>query len=79
MFQMASADWAPVINPVANLVFSTRGGAHTVIVDGKILLAAGKVCSLDEQSVLVDSQKSADALMDRSGLRQFCSPRWALD
>jgi 5-methylthioadenosine/S-adenosylhomocysteine deaminase len=78
MFQMASADWAPVINPVANLVFSTRGGAHTVIVDGKILLAAGQVCSLDEQGVLEESQKSADALMDRSELRRFCSPRWAL-
>jgi 5-methylthioadenosine/S-adenosylhomocysteine deaminase len=79
MFQMASADWAPVINPVANLVFSTRGGAHTVIVDGEILLAAGQVCSLDEQSVLEDSQKSADALVDRSGLRRFCSSRWALN
>ncbi len=78
MFQMVSADWAPVINPVANLVFSTRGGAHTVIVDGEILLAAGRVRSLDEQSVLEDAQKSADALMDRSGLRRFCSPRWAL-
>jgi len=78
MFQMASADWAPVINPVANLVFSTRGGAHTVIVDGEVLLAAGKVCSLDEQSILEDSQKCADALIDRSGLRRFCSSRWAL-
>jgi 5-methylthioadenosine/S-adenosylhomocysteine deaminase len=79
MFRMVAADWAPVINPVANLVFSTRGGAHTVIVDGEILLAAGEVCALDEQSILEDSQKSADALMDRSGLRRFCSPRWALD
>jgi 5-methylthioadenosine/S-adenosylhomocysteine deaminase len=79
MFQMASADWAPVINPVANLVFSTRGGAHTVIVDGEVLLAAGKVCSLDEQGILEDSQKCADALIDRSGLRRFCSSRWALN
>jgi 5-methylthioadenosine/S-adenosylhomocysteine deaminase len=79
MFKMLAADWAPVINPVANLVFSTRGGAHMVIVDGEILLAGGKVCSLDEQSVLEDSQTSADALIDRSGLRRFCASRWAVN
>ena len=39
MFRMLAADWAPVINPVANLVFSSRGGAHTVLVDGNVLLA----------------------------------------
>ena len=37
LFNMVSADWAPVINPIANLVFSSRGGAHTVIVDGRDL------------------------------------------
>ena len=61
LFNMVSADWAPVINPIANFVFSSRGGAHTVIVDGRDLMAAGRVCSLDEELILQESQLRAEA------------------
>ena len=76
LFNMISADWAPVINPIANLVFSSRGGAHTVIVDGRDLMAAGRVCSLDEELILQESQLRAEALVERSGLGAFCVPQW---
>jgi 5-methylthioadenosine/S-adenosylhomocysteine deaminase len=78
LFNMVSADWAPVINPIANLVFSSRGGAHTVIVDGHDLMAAGRVCSMDEERILRESQQRAEALVGRSGLRGFCAPQWPL-
>ena len=78
LFNMISADWAPVINPIANLVFSSRGGAHTVIVNGHDLMAAGRVCSLDEELILQESQQRADALVGRSGLLAFCVPQWPL-
>src|ERR1700738_5729917 len=39
LFRMLAADWAAGIHPVANMVFSSRGGAHTVLVDGNILIA----------------------------------------
>ena len=78
LFNMVSADWAPVINPIANLVFSSRGGAHTVIVDGHDLMAAGRVCSLDEELILQESQQRAEALVGRSGLLAFCVPQWPL-
>jgi 5-methylthioadenosine/S-adenosylhomocysteine deaminase len=78
LFNMVSADWAPVINPIANLVFSSRGGAHTVIVDGRDLMAAGRVCSLNEELILQESQVRAEALVERSGLGAFCVPQWPL-
>jgi 5-methylthioadenosine/S-adenosylhomocysteine deaminase len=78
LFNMASADWAPTINPLANLVFSSRGGAHSVIVDGKILMSCGDVCTLDEETVLEQGQFSAEAIAKRSGLYRFCAPGWVL-
>jgi len=77
-FNMIAADWAPVINPIANLVFSCRGGAHTVIVDGRDLMTAGRVCSIDEDRVLHESQLRAEAIAQRSGLDRFCTSRWAV-
>ncbi len=78
MFRMLAADWAPVINPVANLVFSSRGGAHTVLVDGNILLADGRLQSIDENRTLADAQRCAEAIMARSGLDRFCAPQWKI-
>jgi 5-methylthioadenosine/S-adenosylhomocysteine deaminase len=78
MFRMLAADWAPVINPVANLVFSSRGGAHTVIVDGKILLDAGVLKSVDEDRTLDEAQRHAESIVARSGLDRYCMPQWAV-
>lgn len=78
MFDMIAADWAPVINPIANLVFSSRGGAHTVIVDGRTLMAAGRVRTMDEARILHDGQHRAEAIASRSGLSRFCAPRWGV-
>jgi 5-methylthioadenosine/S-adenosylhomocysteine deaminase len=78
MFRLLAADWAPVINPVANLVFSSRGGAHTVIVDGKILMHAGVLKSIDEDRTLVEAQRHAELIVARSGLDRYCAPHWAV-
>jgi 5-methylthioadenosine/S-adenosylhomocysteine deaminase len=78
MFRMLAADWAPVINPVANLVFSSRGGAHTVLVDGNILIADGRLQSIDEGRTLGGAQRCAEAIMARSGLDRFCAPQWKI-
>jgi hypothetical protein len=78
MFRMLAADWAPVINPVANLVFSSRGGSHTVLVDGNVLLAAGHLKSIDEHRTLAEAQRSAELIMARSGLDRYCAPQWTV-
>ncbi|MGQ0655549.1 MAG: amidohydrolase family protein, partial [Betaproteobacteria bacterium] len=79
LFRALAADWVPVINPVANLAFSARGGADTVIADGAVLMRGGEVRSLDEAAVLDAVQKSADALVDRAQLRRFCRPAWPVE
>jgi cytosine/adenosine deaminase-related metal-dependent hydrolase len=76
LFDAVATDWVPVINPLANLTFSTRGGADTVIVDGRILMQGGKVRTLDEGRVLDECQTRAQALAERSGLARFGRPAW---
>jgi 5-methylthioadenosine/S-adenosylhomocysteine deaminase len=78
MFNLVSADWAPVINPIANLVFSSRGGAHTVIIDGEIVMSGGVVHTLDEERTLREGQYRATLLSERSGLARFCKPQWCI-
>jgi 5-methylthioadenosine/S-adenosylhomocysteine deaminase len=49
LFDTRRTDWRPMLNPLSNLVHSSRGGAHTVIVNGETLLAAGELQTIDEQ------------------------------
>jgi 5-methylthioadenosine/S-adenosylhomocysteine deaminase len=76
LFRCAVTDWTPVINPVQNLVFSSRGGADTVIVAGKILLRNGVLVRVCEHEVLRTSQAVAEALAARSGLERFAQSAW---
>jgi 5-methylthioadenosine/S-adenosylhomocysteine deaminase len=78
MFKAVATDWVPLINPLANLTFSTRGGADTVIVDGKTLLSDGKMRALDEDHILRQAQESAQAIAERSGLARFGRPAWTV-
>jgi 5-methylthioadenosine/S-adenosylhomocysteine deaminase len=76
LFRCEAADWTPVINPVQNLVFSSRGGADTVIVAGEILMRHGELLRVSEHEVLRNSQAVAEALAARSGLEQFAKSAW---
>jgi 5-methylthioadenosine/S-adenosylhomocysteine deaminase len=76
LFRCAAADWTPVINPVQNLVFSSRGGADTVIVAGEILMRNGALVRVSEHEVFRNSQAVAEALAARSGLKRFAQSVW---
>jgi 5-methylthioadenosine/S-adenosylhomocysteine deaminase len=79
LFQVRAADWVPLINPLQNIVFSSRGGADTVIIDGDILLHGGAPQQLDEAAILAECQARAEALVARAGLRPFCAPQWVIE
>ncbi|HVX77949.1 MAG TPA: hypothetical protein VHB49_17580, partial [Bradyrhizobium sp.] len=64
------------INPVQNLVFSSRGGADTVMVAGEILMRDGMLARSSETEVLRNSQVVAEALAARSGLEPFARSAW---
>ncbi len=68
LFRCATADWTPVINPVQNLVFSSRGGADTVMVAGEILLRHGALVRASERDVLHARKKLPKRLPRGAGL-----------
>ena len=75
-FDTRKPEWRPVLNPIANLVYASRGGADTVIVDGKILMADGVVKTIDERALLEESQVRAEAIASKSGLADLIKPKW---
>ena len=76
LFDTRRPDWRPVLNPLSNLVHSSRGGAHTVIVNGKVLMTAGRVISIDELETLAQCQRRGIAIAHRSGLDRMTQSPW---
>ena len=61
---------APVHSPQSALVYNANGNdVDTVIVNGKILLQNGKLLEIDEEKLLEDCQKAAEAVLDRAGIQ----------
>lgn len=59
----------PVHRPDSALVYNCNGpDVHTVIVDGRVLLDAGRVTMLDEAELLEDCRRAARALLQRAGV-----------
>lgn len=78
IFETRKPEWRPVLNPLANLVYCSRGGADTVIVDGKVLMENGIVKTIDEASTLDECQKRAEAIATKSGLWDLIKPKWPM-
>lgn len=59
----------PVHHPESALVYNAAGpDVHTVIVDGQILLDAGRVVMLDETALLAECRAAATQLLARAGV-----------
>jgi len=79
IFDIDRPEWRPVLNPVANLVYSANGSsADTVIVDGKILMEGRRVLTLNEEEILAESQKAAESLAERAGLEKVVRSSWPI-
>jgi 5-methylthioadenosine/S-adenosylhomocysteine deaminase len=66
----------PVHDPVATLVYSAgQSNVHTVVVGGKVLLAGGQFCHLDEPRLLREAQAAAQELAQRSGTERLLEQR----
>jgi 5-methylthioadenosine/S-adenosylhomocysteine deaminase len=78
IFDMNKPEWRPVLNPIANLVYSSRGGADTVIIDGKVVMEGGVVQTIDEEKTLQEAQKRGEALAVKSGLWDRAKPKWPI-
>jgi cytosine/adenosine deaminase-related metal-dependent hydrolase len=59
----------PSYNPVSTLVYAATGGdVDTVVVDGKIVVQAGELLTMNEDEIRVQAKEHADALYVRAGL-----------
>lgn len=68
---------APVHNPVSALVYSALGHEVTdVFIDGRPVMRAGRIVTVDEAAVLARSRAAADSLARRSGSDRLKTRAW---
>lgn len=79
IFDTRTPEWQPVINPIANLVFAARGGADTVVCDGKVLMEDGVVLTVNEESALLESRVRGHRIARESGLSAKVAPKWPVE
>jgi len=62
-------EWRPLLNVMNQLVWSADGrGVHTVFVDGRMVVEAGRMTMLDEERLWADCQAAGESITGRSGL-----------
>ena len=62
-------EWRPLLNVVNQLVWSADGrGVHTVFVDGRKVVDAGRMTTIDEDRLYAEAQRAGEAIVVRSGL-----------
>jgi 5-methylthioadenosine/S-adenosylhomocysteine deaminase len=67
----------PLHNPVSALVYSAIGNEpETVIVDGRVVVSAGGVTTVDEAGVREESSRSAHELTRRAGTARLAQRPW---
>lgn len=76
IFDTLKPEWQPVLNPLANLVYSSRGGADTVLCNGKILMEDGVVLTIDEKRALAEAKVRGERIATESGLWDKIRPKW---
>lgn len=76
IFDTRGVEWRPVLNPIANLVYSSRGGADTVICDGRVVMEEGMVLAFDERRVLAEAQRRGEVIAAKSELWDRIRPKW---
>jgi 5-methylthioadenosine/S-adenosylhomocysteine deaminase len=62
-------EMVPLVNVANSLVYATDGrSVHTVLVDGRIVVDAGRVTTFDEAEVFAEAERMSARLIARSGL-----------
>jgi cytosine/adenosine deaminase-related metal-dependent hydrolase len=71
-------EWRPLLNVMNQLVWSADGrGVHTVLVDGRVVVEAGRMTTVDEDALYVAAQAAGEAITLRSGLPDRAKyPMW---
>ncbi len=78
LFDTRKPEWQPVAQSAGNLVYASRGGADTVICNGKVLMESGIVLTIDEKRALAEAAERGERIARRSGLWQTIQPQWPI-
>jgi 5-methylthioadenosine/S-adenosylhomocysteine deaminase len=77
IFDLDRPEWRPLLDPVSNLVYSaTAASVRTVLIDGRFILDAGQVTTVDEGEVLRRVDAFTGPYLARAGLA--ARPKWPL-
>ncbi|MPZ59420.1 MAG: amidohydrolase family protein [Rhizobiales bacterium] len=76
MFETRKPEWRPILNPLSNLVYASRGGADTVVCNGCVLLENGVIQTFDEASALQEAQVRGSRIANSSDLMKKAQPKW---
>ena len=78
LFDTARPEWQALHNPVNNLVYNADGRSiHTVIVDGRVVVDAGRQTFVDETRLFATVQGIGEKLQARTGI-SFPRARWPI-
>jgi len=70
IFDMHRPEWIPTFDPLASLIYSATGdSAHTVIVDGHIVMANRELCTIDLERQMAIVQDMRKQILDQTGLQ----------
>jgi 5-methylthioadenosine/S-adenosylhomocysteine deaminase len=77
LFDTQRPEWQPLINPVANLVYSATGDSvRDVFVAGEQVVARGRLTKVDEDSIYEDIPKAVARFGQRLKLKEMVQLRW---
>ena len=69
LFDTKRPEWRTIFNPVNTLVYSADGrSVHTVIVDGRVVVEAGRPLFVDEWELIQKVQEIGERLLTRTGI-----------
>jgi cytosine/adenosine deaminase-related metal-dependent hydrolase len=69
LFDLDTPEWRPLLNPLNNLVYAATGASvKTVLIDGRVVLDAGRVTTVDERAIYDRVEALARAQIARAGL-----------
>ncbi|MBI5628831.1 MAG: amidohydrolase family protein [Candidatus Rokubacteria bacterium] len=69
LYDTRAPEWRPLLNPLNNLVYAATGSSvHTVLIDGRVVLDAGRLTTIDECALLEEVEGRARELIARAGL-----------
>ena len=75
LYDLDVPEWRPLLDPVNNLVYAATGASvRTVLIDGRVVLDAGRITTIDETEVYRRIESLSRAQIERAHLR--VNPRW---